>query len=77
MRWELSEEQADFRSVLADWLADRCGIGTLRGWLDAGDLGTFEDAFEKTPQVPPLPAEESSGCVSAFRMASCLMMIPL
>lgn len=45
MRWELSEEQADFRSVLADWLADRCDTDSLRRWLDAGDLDTFEDRF--------------------------------
>jgi alkylation response protein AidB-like acyl-CoA dehydrogenase len=45
MRWELTEEQADFRSVLADWLADRCGPDTLREWLDAGDHATFSDRF--------------------------------
>jgi alkylation response protein AidB-like acyl-CoA dehydrogenase len=45
MRWELSEEQADFRSVLADWLAERCDAETLRAWLDAGDHATFEERF--------------------------------
>ncbi|MBW0100956.1 acyl-CoA dehydrogenase family protein [Pseudonocardia sp. KRD291] len=41
MRWELSPEQADFRTVLADWLGDVCPRDTLRGWLDAGDHATF------------------------------------
>ena len=42
MRWELSEEQADFRSVLREWLQERCASATLRGWLDTGDPGPFE-----------------------------------
>ncbi len=45
MRWELSAEQADFRSVLADWLAAVCPSDVLRGWLEAGDHATFEDRF--------------------------------
>lgn len=45
MRWELSEEQADFRSVLADWLDEHCGTEKLRAWLEAGDHGSFEDRF--------------------------------
>ncbi|MEU7815405.1 acyl-CoA dehydrogenase family protein [Pseudonocardia sp. NPDC049154] len=45
MRWELSAEQADFRSVLADWLAQTCPAETVRDWLDAGDHGTFEERF--------------------------------
>jgi alkylation response protein AidB-like acyl-CoA dehydrogenase len=45
MRWELSDEQADFRSVLRDWLQDRCASPTLRGWLDTGDPGPFEEQF--------------------------------
>ncbi|WP_214364853.1 acyl-CoA dehydrogenase family protein [Pseudonocardia sp. H11422] len=45
MRWELSAEQADFRSVLADWLGETCPPETLRGWLDAGDHAPFEERF--------------------------------
>lgn len=45
MRWELSEEQADFQAVLAEWLADRCGQTELRDWLDAGDPSVFEGRF--------------------------------
>jgi alkylation response protein AidB-like acyl-CoA dehydrogenase len=45
MRWELSAEQADFRSVLADWLGETCPPETLRGWLDAGDHASFEERF--------------------------------
>lgn len=41
MRWELSAEQADFRTVLADWLGDVCPRETLRGWLDSDDHTTF------------------------------------
>jgi len=45
MRWELSQEQADFRSVLRDWLQERCPSSTVRGWLDSGDPGAFEQQF--------------------------------
>jgi alkylation response protein AidB-like acyl-CoA dehydrogenase len=45
MRWELSAEQEDFRSVLADWLGDTCASDTVRGWLAAGDHATFEQRF--------------------------------
>jgi alkylation response protein AidB-like acyl-CoA dehydrogenase len=45
VRWELSEEQADFRAVLAEWLADRCGPAEVRSWLDAGDPAAFEERF--------------------------------
>jgi alkylation response protein AidB-like acyl-CoA dehydrogenase len=45
MRWELSAEQADFRSVLADWLGGTCTSETLREWLDSGDHAAFDDRF--------------------------------
>jgi alkylation response protein AidB-like acyl-CoA dehydrogenase len=45
MRWELSAEQADFRTVLAGWLGEACPSATLRGWLDAGDHAPFEEQF--------------------------------
>lgn len=45
MRWELAAEQADFRSVLADWLDETCPPDTLRGWLDAGDHAPFEERY--------------------------------
>jgi alkylation response protein AidB-like acyl-CoA dehydrogenase len=45
MRWELSSEQIDFRSVLADWLTETCTSEALRGWLDGGDHSAFEDRF--------------------------------
>jgi alkylation response protein AidB-like acyl-CoA dehydrogenase len=45
MRWELSEEQSDFRTVLAEWLSDVCPPEALRGWLDAEDLGVFEQRY--------------------------------
>uniref|UniRef100_UPI0015F02B70 acyl-CoA dehydrogenase family protein n=1 Tax=Pseudonocardia pini TaxID=2758030 RepID=UPI0015F02B70 len=45
MRWELSAEQADFRSVLADWLGDACAPETLREWLAGGDHAGFEERF--------------------------------
>ena len=43
MRWELTAEQTEFRSVLAEWLADTCRPDRLRGWLDADDHSSFED----------------------------------
>jgi alkylation response protein AidB-like acyl-CoA dehydrogenase len=45
MRWELSQEQADFRSILRAWLQERCPSSTVRGWLDSGDPGVFEQQF--------------------------------
>lgn len=45
MRWELSAEQADFRSVLADWLSGTCTSEALRGWLDTGDHAAFDERF--------------------------------
>ncbi|MDT7707017.1 MAG: hypothetical protein QOG20_2624 [Pseudonocardiales bacterium] len=45
MRWELSEEQADFRSVLRGWLEGHCPSSSLRGWFDADDPGPFEQQF--------------------------------
>lgn len=46
MRWELSEEQDDYRSVLAGWLADRCSTAEVRSWLDADDPTPFEERFQ-------------------------------
>jgi alkylation response protein AidB-like acyl-CoA dehydrogenase len=45
MRWELSQEQTEFRSVLRDWLRERCPSPLLRAWLDADDPGPFEQDF--------------------------------
>jgi alkylation response protein AidB-like acyl-CoA dehydrogenase len=45
MRWELSEEQELFTTSLREWLAERAGSATVRGWLDAGDLSSFERLF--------------------------------
>ncbi|MDT5092271.1 MAG: hypothetical protein QOH60_1634 [Mycobacterium sp.] len=45
MRWELSEEQQLFTTSLREWLGERAGSATVRGWLDAGDLGSFEEIF--------------------------------
>src|SRR5436309_5127241 len=43
MRWELTAEQADFRSVFAEWLGATCASQTLRGWLDSGDHAAFDE----------------------------------
>src|ERR1700757_3005383 len=45
MRWELSEEQELFTTSLREWLAERAGSAAVRGWLDAGDLSSFERVF--------------------------------
>lgn len=45
MRWELSEEQTLFTTSLREWLGERAGSATVRGWLDAGDLFSFERLF--------------------------------
>jgi alkylation response protein AidB-like acyl-CoA dehydrogenase len=45
MRWELSEEQELFTTSLREWLEDRASSQAVRGWLDAGDLASFERLF--------------------------------
>jgi alkylation response protein AidB-like acyl-CoA dehydrogenase len=45
MRWELTAEQTDFRSVLAEWLNDVCASEARRDWLAAGDHGSFHERF--------------------------------
>src|SRR6202161_3933308 len=45
MRWELSEEQELFTTSLREWLTERAGLPAVRGWLDAGDLSSFERLF--------------------------------
>lgn len=45
MRWELSEEQELFTTSLREWLAERAGSTAVRGWLDTGDLFSFESLF--------------------------------
>jgi len=45
MRWELSEEQSLFTTSLREWLGERAGSAAVRGWLDAGDLSSFERLF--------------------------------
>lgn len=42
MRWELSAEQSDFRSVLSDWLSEVCPPDRRREWLETGDHASFE-----------------------------------
>ncbi|MDR3659558.1 MAG: acyl-CoA dehydrogenase [Mycobacterium sp.] len=45
MRWELSEEQSLFTTSLREWLGERAGSASVRGWLDAGDHSSFERLF--------------------------------
>jgi alkylation response protein AidB-like acyl-CoA dehydrogenase len=42
MRWELSEEQELFTTSLREWLQQRAEPAAVRGWLDTGDLHSFE-----------------------------------
>ena len=45
MRWELTDEQELFTTSLREWLEQRAGSAAVRGWLDAGDLSSFERLF--------------------------------
>ncbi|QJY48244.1 acyl-CoA dehydrogenase [Pseudonocardia broussonetiae] len=45
MRWELSAEQADLRTVLRAWLREHCTTADVRTWADARDAGPFERRF--------------------------------
>jgi alkylation response protein AidB-like acyl-CoA dehydrogenase len=45
MHLELSVEQELFATSLREWLGERAGASSVRGWLDTGDLTAFERLF--------------------------------
>ena len=45
MHWELSDEQSLYAESLRDWLGARAGSEQVRGWFDARDDRTFDDAL--------------------------------
>jgi alkylation response protein AidB-like acyl-CoA dehydrogenase len=45
MHFELSDEQELFATSLREWLAERAGSESVRGWLDTGDSAAFERLF--------------------------------
>jgi alkylation response protein AidB-like acyl-CoA dehydrogenase len=45
MHFELSDEQELFATSLREWLAERAGSSSVRGWLDTGDSAAFERLF--------------------------------
>jgi alkylation response protein AidB-like acyl-CoA dehydrogenase len=45
MHLELSDEQQLFATSLREWLGERAGASSVRGWLDTGDPGAFERLF--------------------------------
>ena len=45
MHWELSDEQSLYAESLRDWLGARAGSEQVRGWFDARDDHTFDDAL--------------------------------
>ena len=45
MHLELSDEQELFTTSLREWLGERAGSSSVRGWLDAGDPAAFERLF--------------------------------
>ncbi|MBN9739278.1 MULTISPECIES: acyl-CoA dehydrogenase [unclassified Pseudonocardia] len=61
MRWELSAEQADFRTVLSDWLGDVCRSETLQSWLDAEDHQVFAHRFRSEGWFGVGTSEELGG----------------
>ncbi|BBG02766.1 MULTISPECIES: acyl-CoA dehydrogenase family protein [Pseudonocardia] len=61
MRWELSDEQADFRAVLSDWLGQACPSDRLRSWLDTGDHAAFEECFAQDGWFGVGTAEDLGG----------------
>jgi alkylation response protein AidB-like acyl-CoA dehydrogenase len=46
MEWKLSDEQTAYQAALRDWIGKEAGPGAVRTWLDAGDAGSFEAAFD-------------------------------
>src|ERR1700722_14729254 len=45
MHFELSDEQELFATSLREWLGERAGSASVRGWLDTGDSAAFERLF--------------------------------
>src|ERR1700691_1629163 len=45
MHLELSDEQELFATSLREWLGERAGSASVRGWLDTGDSAAFERLF--------------------------------
>ena len=45
MHLELSDEQELFITSLREWLGERAGSASVRGWLDTGDPAAFERLF--------------------------------
>src|SRR5271168_5404831 len=45
MHLELSDEQELFTTSLREWLDQRAGSASVRGWLDTGDPAAFERLF--------------------------------
>ena len=45
MHFELSDEQELFATSLREWLGERAGSSSVRGWLDTGDPAAFERLF--------------------------------
>src|ERR1700742_5330177 len=61
MRWDLADEQEMFRDSCADWLADHASSEAVRGWLDAGDAGPFEQRMAADGWLGVGFSEEAGG----------------
>src|ERR1700761_8412577 len=61
MRWDLADEQEMFRDSFADWLADHASSEAVRGWLDAGDAGPFEQRMAADGWLGVGFSEEAGG----------------
>ena len=61
MRWDLAQEQEMFRDSFAEWLADRAGPEAVRGWLDTGDVGPFDQRLATDGWLGVGSSEELGG----------------
>ena len=61
MRWDLDPEQQMFRDSFAEWLADRASLDAVRGWLDDGDTGPFEQRLATDGWLGVGFSEEAGG----------------
>src|ERR1700742_4829652 len=61
MRWDLADEQEMFRDSFADGLADHASSEAVRGWLDAGDAGPFEQRMAADGWLGVGFSEEAGG----------------
>lgn len=61
MRWELAEEQEQFQGSFRGWLDKVASSDAVRGWLESGDPGPFEQRLAEEGWLAVGSPEERGG----------------